>query len=91
MAFLQRCSKHLLEEQRQKINAYSIATAKLSALVFSALGGKNNKVKLEDFLPFETSKKEGELQESTIAALKWALKNENIPPSIAGLIGAELG
>jgi hypothetical protein len=31
------------------------------------------------------------LSESTVSAMKWALKNEKLPPSIVGLIGAELG
>ena len=73
------------------MNAQSISTAKLSGLVFSALGGKNKKLNLQDFLPYEIQKSVNDLQDETIEAMKWALKNEKMPPAIIGLIGAELG
>lgn len=72
------------------MNAQSISTAKLSGLVFSALAGKGKKPSLEDFLPYEIKKGANDLQEETIAAMKWALKHEKMPPAIVGLIGAEL-
>lgn len=72
------------------MNAQSISTAKLSGLVFSALGGKTKKINLEDFLPYQIKKGSNDLQEETIEAMKWALKNEKMPPAIIGLIGAEL-
>lgn len=88
---IQACLLSLSETRKEQTNASSVATAKLSSLVYSALGGKGAKPKLNDFLPYELSKDNDGLKESTIAAMKWALKNEKMPPSIVGLIGAELG
>jgi hypothetical protein len=76
---------------REQVNAQSVSTAKLSGLVFSALGGKSQKLNLQDFLPYEIKKSASDLQDETIEAMKWALKNEKMPPAIIGLIGAELG
>lgn len=78
------------ENKRQSINAESLATAKLSSIVIGALGGKQAKVKIAELLPFELPAGEQNLRESTKEALKWALKNERLPPAIVGLIGAEL-
>lgn len=75
---------------QQKINAESISVAKLSMLVYGALGGKSHKASLESFLPYEIQKGVDGLNESTKEALKWALKNKQMPPAIIGLIGAEL-
>lgn len=91
VSLIQACLANLTEARKEQVNANSIATAKLSSLVYSALGGKAAKAKLEDFLPYEINKGDNGLKESTIAAMKWALKNEKLPPSIVGLIGAELG
>lgn len=73
------------------MNAQSISTAKLGGLVFSALTSKGKKIDLEDFLPYEIKKGSNDLQAETTEAIKWALKNEKMPPVIIGLIGAELG
>lgn len=81
----------MLEAKKEDANANSIATAKLGSLVYSALGSKGAKAKLDDFLPYEISKVDNGLKESTIAAMKWALKHQKMPPAIIGLIGAELG
>lgn len=89
--FLREVLETISETRRQHINAHSIATAKLSSVVVSALGGKGAKHKLDDFLPYELPKTSTNLKDSTKAALVWALKNEKLPPSIVGLIGAELG
>lgn len=75
---------------QQKINAESISTAKLSMLVYGALGGKSNKIKIEDFLPYELKGNPDALKDSTKEALRWALKHRKMPPIIIGLIGAEL-
>jgi hypothetical protein len=88
---LQTCIRHLSEDRQERANANSIATAKLSSIVLGALGGKKVKVKLEDLLPYETKKPDNALQDSTISAMKWALKHETMPPAIIGMIGAELG
>lgn len=59
-------------------------------LVYGALGGKSNKVKIETFLPYEIKNGTNALKESTEEALRWALKNKKMPPVVIGLIGAEL-
>jgi hypothetical protein len=88
---LQICLQHLSEDRQEQANANSIATAKLSSIVLGALGGKKVKVKLEDLLPYEMKKHSNDLRDSTISAMKWALKHETMPPAIIGMIGAELG
>lgn len=88
---IQACLANVIESKKDQTNANSIATAKLSTLVYGALGGKAAKPKLEDFLPYEIKKSSNSIKESTMAALKWALKNKKMPSSIVGLIGAELG
>lgn len=90
VVFLRACLANLFEAYKEQLNAQSISTAKLSSLVFSALGGKGKKSNLEDFLPYEIKKGNNDLQEDTIEAMKWALKHEKMPPVIIGLIGAEL-
>jgi hypothetical protein len=88
--FLRAVSESLVKQKQQTINADSIAVAKLACLVHSALGGKKNSVSLDAFLPFEKPKDSNDLQDSTIEALKWAMKNEKLPPAVVGMIGAEL-
>ena len=79
------------KEKKQTINAQSISTAKLGLVVIGALAGKKANASLADFLPFESAADPTGLQESTIEALKWVLKNEKLPPVIVGLIGVALG
>lgn len=86
---LQACIEQLSENKQETINAQSISTAKLSSFVIAALGGKNTKVNMEELLPYAMKKECNGLQKSTIAAMKWALKNEPMPPAIIGLIGSE--
>lgn len=88
---LRICLEKLVEIKQETINAQSIATAKLSSIVIGALGGKKTKIKMEELLPYETKRNNNALKESTIAAMKWALKHESMPPAIIGMIGAELG
>ena len=45
---------------------------------------------LESFLPFEKAKDTSGLKETTISAMKWAMKNEKLPPAVVGIIGPEL-
>lgn len=82
--------KHYYETMQRRTNASSVATAKLAMVVCSALGGKGNRVKLDQFLPFEVENNSTSIKESTKEALQWALKNEKMPPAIVGMIGAEL-
>lgn len=89
--FLKAILEEVAESRRQNINAKSIATAKLSSIVISALGGKSAKHKLDDFLPYEMPKTNKDLKISTKEAITWALKHEKLPVAIVGLIGAELG
>jgi hypothetical protein len=78
------------KDRKQTINAQSISTAKLGMVVIGALAGKKAKASISDFLPFESEADPTGMQPSTIEALKWALKNEKLPPVIVGLIGIEL-
>lgn len=80
----------LSKEKQNIINASSVSVAKLSCLVYSALAGKKQSADVRAFLPFEMPKSASAAAESTIAVLKWALKNEKLPPAIVGMIGAEL-
>lgn len=88
---LQVCIRQLSEDRRDTINAQSIATAKLSSIVIGALGGKKTRIKVEELLPYAMRKGDQGLKESTITAMKWALKHEQMPPAVIGMIGAELG
>jgi hypothetical protein len=81
---------HQTKDRKQTINAQSISTAKLGMVVIGALAGKKAKASISDFLPFESEADSTGMQPSTIEALKWALKNEKLPPVIVGLIGIEL-
>lgn len=87
---LKAVSENLIKQKQQTINADSIAVAKLACLVYGALGGKKNSINLESFLPFAKIKASNNLQDSTIDALKWAIKNEKLPMAIVGMIGSEL-
>jgi hypothetical protein len=89
--FLMACLKNLSKEHQQNANATSVASAKLGMVVISALGGKNAKAKVQDFLPFEMPKDDTGLSTLTITAMKWALKNETLHPAVVGMLGAELG
>lgn len=91
VVFLQTCLENLFETHKEQVNAQSISTAKLSGLVFSALSEKGKKPNLEDFLPYAIQKGSNNLKEETVEAMMWALKHEKMPPTIVGLIGAELG
>ena len=88
--FLRAVSENLIKQKQQTINADSIAVAKLACLVHGALGGKKSAISLDVFLPFEKPKNSDDLQESTVEALKWAMKNEKLPSAVVGMIGAEL-
>jgi hypothetical protein len=79
-----------VKDKKQTINAQSISTAKLGMVVIGALAGKKAKTSIADFLPFESEADPSDMQQSTVDALKWALKNEKLPPVIVGLIGVEL-
>jgi hypothetical protein len=79
-----------MQQRQQETNANSISAAKLACLVYSALGGKGKGATVESFLPYEKEKDTNDLQDTTIAAMQWALKNEKMPPAIVGILGAEL-
>lgn len=83
--------KQLIETKQETINANSIATAKLSTIVIGALGSSKTKVKMEDLLPYAIKHHNDALKPSTLNAMKWALKNAQMPAAVIGLIGAELG
>jgi len=87
---LKALADSLSKHQQQKANIDGSSVAKLACLVHSALGGKKSSVSIEAFLPFDLPKDKQGIQESTISAMKWALKNEKMPPAIVGMIGAEL-
>lgn len=75
---------------RMRINANSVATAKMGAMVASALGGKGVKVKVNDFLPYEMDSKEVSVSEATKEVLKWAVKTQKLPAAIVAMVGSEL-
>ena len=90
MKLLADVLKHYYETMQRRTNASSVSTAKLAMVVCSALGGKGNRTKLDQFLPFELNDGAESIKQSTKEALQWALKNEKMPPAIIGMIGAEL-
>lgn len=75
---------------RMRINATSVATAKMGAMVASALGGKTTKIKVGDFLPYEMDTKENSVTEATKEVLRWAVKTQKLPASIVAMLGSEL-
>ena len=75
---------------RMRINANSVATAKMGAMVASALGGKTVKVKVGDFLPYEMDNKEDSVSEATKEVLRWAVKTQRLPAAIVAMLGSEL-
>jgi len=87
---LENLGEDLTRQKQYSMNADSVAVAKLSCLVYGALGGKKNGVTIESFLPFTKITESKELKDSTVAAMKWAIKNRQLPPAIVGMIGAEL-
>jgi hypothetical protein len=82
--------EHGYKTLQARINAASISTAKLGVVVMSALGSKSNKVKLNQFLPYELRDSQSTMKASTKEALEWALKHKKMPAAIIGMIGAEL-
>lgn len=75
---------------QKRINAKSVSTAKLTMAVYSALGSKGNRHKIEHFLPFELDQDSRTMKQSTKEAIQWALKHEKMPPAIVGILGTEL-
>lgn len=75
---------------QKRINAKSVSTAKLTMAVYSALGAKGNRHKIDHFLPFEMDQDNRAIKQSTKDAIQWALKHEKMPPTIIGILGAEL-
>ena len=75
---------------KMRMNANSVSTAKLGVMVASALGGKSNKAKITDFLPYELEDDESVITESTREALKWALREQKLPAAIVAMLGSEL-
>lgn len=73
-----------------RANANSVATAKMGAMVASALGSKNNQVKVSDFLPYEMEEDNTSVSERTKEVLKWALKTQKLPAAIVAMVGSEL-
>lgn len=75
---------------RMRVNANSVATAKMGAMVASALSSKGSQPKVSDFLPYELDDKEDGPSESTKKALKWALSTQKLPSVIVAMLGDEL-
>lgn len=82
---------HASSERKQLLNAQSISTAKLGMVVLGAVGGKNSKAKVEDFLPYELEKSGLSVAASTKECIEWALKSRKLPSVIVGLIAPEIG
>lgn len=84
----------LLENHQKTIkaqtNAYSASTAKLGTVVVAALGGKQSKVKLDDFLPYPREDSADRLADTTRDAVTWALKTQQLPSQVVAMLGSEL-
>ena len=74
------------------VNANSISTAKLSGVVIGALGGKNAKVSIDDFLPFDTRKikKENGINEESYGVLSRLMKTRKMDGRLVALLSDEL-
>ena len=74
------------------VNANSISTAKLSGVVLGALGGKNAKVSIDDFLPFDTRKikKENGVSEESYEVLSRLMKTRKMDGRLIALLSDEL-
>ena len=75
---------------RLQTNAASVATAKLGTVVISALGGKQAKAKLDDFLPYPREGDSKGLRDTTREAITWALKTQHLPAQVVAMLGSEL-
>ena len=71
-------------------NASSISTAKLGTVIISALGGKQAKAKLDDFLPYPREENANSLRDSTREAITWTLKTQQLPAQVVAMLGSEL-
>jgi len=90
VVFLMDVVEQCEQMKQQLINAESVSTAKLGMLILGALGGKQAKGKLEDFLPFERPVSDDRLSKATQKALRWALAHKKMPSPVIAMIGAEL-
>ena len=89
--FLRAMLDNAAAEKKRMLNAQSVSTAKLGMVVLGAVGGKNSKGNVEDFLPYEIEKTGPAIAESTKECIKWVLEKRKIPTAIVALIGPEVG
>lgn len=75
---------------KMRVNANSVATAKLGTMVATAFGSKNSRVKISDFLPYEMDDSEDGVTQETREVLRWAVKTQKLPPAIVAMLGSEL-
>jgi hypothetical protein len=75
-----------------RYNIESISTAKLGAVVVSALAGKKAKATAEDFLPFDTRKidKENGVTAESLDVLRHLLKTRRINGRLLGMLAEEI-
>jgi hypothetical protein len=75
-----------------RYNINSLATAKLGAVVVSALGGKKAKVHPQDFLPFDPKdiKTNSGPTEETVTTIGKLLKEGKLPTRVIGLLSDEI-
>ena len=76
----------------QKYNISSISTAKLATLVLGALGGKNTKANVNDYLPFDTRriKKDRGVSSGSLAVLRQLMKTRRMNGRVIALLADEL-
>lgn len=78
------------EVSKARINANSVATAKLGAMVATAFGNKNTRAKISDFLPYEMNEEGDTTTKATREVLRWAVKTQKLPSTIVAMLGSEL-
>lgn len=81
--------------ERQDISNYniqSLSTAKLGAVVVSALAGKKAKTTAEDFLPFDPrkTKKDTGISDGSLRTLKRLLKTRKVDGRLIGMLAEEI-
>lgn len=84
--------KWLDKHDTTKYNIQSVSTAKLGAVVISALGGKRAKASIDDFLPFDTKKikKDTGITDESVAVLKRLMKTTRMDGRVIALLADEL-
>jgi hypothetical protein len=84
--------KWLEQRDMAEHNAQSISTAKLCMVVMGALGGKNTKATVDDFLPFDTRKikKDNGITSESLQVLRRLMKTHKLDGRLLAVLADDL-